>query len=231
MRGFLNSTTLFSLAIAALASVLLPACDSGRDLVSPTSTSSPTSSTSNVTPDFTSGPACALWGVVREGLDSALSVGAVVRLVKEPGGFSAPVIQSTTTDASGTYRIEGIDCGISRIAQVNKPDFFSHEESVLILGDTQRDFTIGRVTYRLAGIIRESPSGMPLVGATVEAVSGPYAGQRSTTYTDGSYFLSVRDTLTVRASKPGYISQEGSVTVTYPAADRDFSLTKQPLGR
>lgn len=180
----------------------------------------------HTTMDFTivRGSACALSGVIRESPGDVPSRGAVVALVKEPGGHSAPAIVSSTTDATGTYQLGGIDCGVSRILRVEKPDFFSHEESVLLAGNTQRDVTIERVTYPLQGFVRERPSGTPLVNATVEVVSGPYAGQKGMTHTDGSYFLQVRDTLTVRASKPGYVSQDATVTVAAPATYKDFSL-------
>jgi len=175
------------------------------------------------------GPGCALSGLVRESPGNAPSVGAVVALVKEPGGHSAPAIVSSTTDATGRYRLGGIDCGVSLLLRVQKPDFFASEESVLISGDTQRDVTISRTTYSLEGFVRESPSGTPLVYATVEIVSGPYAGRTGTTHVDGSYGLSARDTVTVRASKPGYVSQEATVTVAGPAATyKDFSLRKNP---
>ena len=172
------------------------------------------------------GSACALSGVVRESPGDAPSVGAVVALVKEPGGHSAPAIVSSTTDATGTYRLDGIDCGVSRLLRVQKPDFFPSEVPVSIPGDTQRDVTIDRLTYSLEGFVRESPSGTALVYATVEITSGPYAGQKGTTRVDGSYFLSARDTVTLRASKPGYISQEATVTIA-ARATRDFSLRRQ----
>lgn len=172
------------------------------------------------------GSACALSGVVRESPGDAPSVGAIVALVKEPGGHSAPAIVSSTTDATGTYRLDGIDCGVSRLLRVHKPDFSPSEVSVLILGDTQRDVAINRLTYSLEGFVRESPSGTPLVYATVEVVSGPYAAQKGTTHVDGSYSLSARDTVTVRASKPGYVSQDATLTVA-ARATRDFSLRRQ----
>ena len=78
------------------------------------------------------------------------------------------------------------------------------------------------------GIVRESTSGSRLTDATIEVVSGPYAGEKDTTRHDGSYGLSVRDTVTVRASKPGYLSQEATVTVTAPGgAAYDFSLVSR----
>jgi carboxypeptidase family protein len=186
---------------------------------------------SHTTVDFTivPGSACALSGMVQESPGNAPSVGAVVAFVKEPGGPSARVIVSSTTNATGTYQLGGIDCGVSRILRVTKPDFFSHEEYALPAGDARRDVTIERVAYPLEGFVRESPSGSPLVYATVEVVSGPYAGQKSTTRVDGSYFLQVRDTLTVRASKPGYGSQDATVTVAAPATYKDFSLTRAGL--
>jgi hypothetical protein len=171
------------------------------------------------------GSACALSGVVRESPGDAPSVGAFVAVVKEPGGYSAPAIWSTTTDASGTYQLGGIDCGISRILRVEKPEFFPRETSVLFDGDQRRDVTLPRITYLLAGNIRDAASRTPIPDATVEVLSGPYAGQRATSHVDGSYGLSVRDTVTVRASKPGYQSQDATVTVTAPAAYRDFFIT------
>jgi hypothetical protein len=170
-----------------------------------------------------------LWGVVRESPGNALSVGAVVKLVREPGGVSAPGIDSRTTDAAGTYRFDAIDCGLSWWMRVEKNAFFTPEVSVLILGDTRRDVTIERVSYPLRGIVRENLSGTLLADVTVEKLSGSYAGRKTTTHTDGSYGLQVRDTVTVRASKPGYVSQQATVTVTAPAADQDFSLTRQTL--
>jgi len=100
----------------------------------------------NVNFTIVRGFACALSGMVRESPGDSPSVGAVVALVKEPGGYSAPAIVSGTTDATGTYRLGGVDCGVSRLLRVQKPDFFSTEVSVLILGDTQRNVTIERVT-------------------------------------------------------------------------------------
>jgi carboxypeptidase family protein len=124
--------------------------------------------------------------------------------------------------------LDGIECGVSRLLRVQKPDFFPSEVPVLILGDTQRNVTIDRLAYSLQGFVRESPSGPPLVSATVEVVSGPYAGRQGTTHADGSYFLQVRDTVTVRASKPGYVSEDATVTVAGPAATyKDFSLRRK----
>lgn len=170
-------------------------------------------------------PACALSGVVRESPGGAPSAGASVAIVKEPGGYSAPAIWSTTTDANGAYGIGGIDCGISRILRVDKADFFPDETSVLFDGDQRRDVTLRRVTYLLAGTVRDFASRAPIPDATVEVLSGPYAGQRAASHFDGSYGLSARDTVTIRASKPGYQSQDATVTVTAPAAHRDFLLT------
>jgi hypothetical protein len=171
------------------------------------------------------GSACALSGVVRESPGDAPSVGAVVAVVKEPGGYSAPAIVSTTTDPGGLYELAGIDCGVSRILRVSKPDFFDQQISVLFAGDTRKDLTLQRLTYTLRGIVRESASRTPLPDATVEVVSGPYAGRRAMSHVDGSYGLSVRDTVTVRVSKAGYESQDAIVTVAAPGADRDFSIT------
>jgi hypothetical protein len=146
-------------------------------------------------------------------------------IVKEPGGHSAPAIWSTTTDASGTYGLGGVDCGVSRILRVEKPDFFTQETSVLFDGDQRRDVTLPRITYLLAGNVRDAASRTPIPDATIEVLSGPYAGQRATTHFDGSYGLSARDTVTIRASRPGYQSLDATVTVTAPAAYRDFLLT------
>lgn len=175
------------------------------------------------------GSACALSGVVRESPGDAPSAEALVALVKEPGGYSATPIISTATDASGTYRLGGIDCGVSRIVRVEKSGFFDQQGSVLISADTGRDFTIERVTYTLRGIVRDSASRIALPDATLEILSGPYAGRKDMSRVDGSYGLSVRDTGTVRASKPGYAPQDAIVTVTGPT-DRDFSLTRQLSG-
>jgi hypothetical protein len=177
------------------------------------------------------GPACALSGTVRESPGDALSIGALVKLVKEPGGSSASSIVSTTTSAGGRYRLEGIDCGVSHWLRVEKEDFFSTEAAVRIAGETQRDVTISRVTYPLRGFVREAPSGTPLVDATVEVVTGPYAGQKDATRADGSYFLQVRDDVTVRASKAGYVPEEATVMVASPSAYREFFLTRQPSAR
>jgi hypothetical protein len=182
----------------------------------------------HTTLDFTivRGAACALSGVVRESPGDAPSSGAVVALVKEPGGHSAPRIVSSATDASGSYRLGGVDCGVSRLLRVEKSDFSGAEVPVTINGETKRDVTISRVAYLLRGFVRESPSGTALANATVEVVSGPYAGQNNTTHADGSYGLQVRDTVTVRASKPGYVSREITVTVA-AATNQDFSLSRQ----
>jgi hypothetical protein len=96
--------------------------------------------------------------------------------------------------------------------------------SVLIDIDVRRDLTIERITYPLRGIVRDASTGTALRDATVEVISGPYVGLRTTTFTDGSYRVSVRDTVTVRVSKSGYVSQEAVVTVAFPEAYREFVL-------
>jgi hypothetical protein len=103
----------------------------------------------HTTVDFTIvlGSACAVSGIVREWPGDAASTGAAVALVKEPGGHSAPAIVSSLTDATGTYRLDGVDCGISRLLRVQKPGFFPSEMSVSILGDTRRDVTIDRLAF------------------------------------------------------------------------------------
>ena len=171
---------------------------------------------------------CSVFGLVRESPSGAMSVAATVKVVKEPGGYSAPAMVSATTDATGGYRLNGIDCGVSRRLRVEKADFFSQEMSVLMDTDIRRDVTIERITYLLRGIVRDASNRTALRDAIVEVVGGPYSGRQSTTFTDGSYGVSVRDTVRIRVSKPGYVAQEAVVTVTFPGADRDFSLTIVP---
>ena len=184
----------------------------------------------HTTVDFTIvlGSACTLSGTVREFPNNLPSVGAIAAIVREPGGYSAPVVVSSLTDSSGRYQLGGIDCGSIRRLRVEKNDFFPQEEQVLFAGNVLRDVTIQPVTYVLRGFVRDSASGTPLVFATVEVVSGPYAGQKATTFTDGSYLLQVRDTLAIRASKPGYAAQAATVTVSGPNVYKDFALTSAP---
>jgi hypothetical protein len=208
------------IATAAVTLVVL-GCGGPRTSESPLAAVPEVSVPSPVVPT----PACTVSGVVRESPGGAPSAGASVDIVKEPGGYSAPVIWSTTTDARGSYGIGGIDCGISRIVRIQKTDFFPAEISVLFDGQLRKDFTIDRITYLLRGIIRDAASRTPIPNATVEILSGPYAGRRDTSHIDGSYGLSARDTVTVRVSKAGYQSQDATATVDAPAASRDFLLT------
>ena len=201
------------------------ACGRGRNPESP----SPVPVTPELSndPQIVRGFGCALSGVIRESPGGAPAAGASIAIVKEPGGYSAPSIVSSTTDSGGTYQIGGIDCGISRRLRIQKADFFTLETSVLFDGDLRKDFTIERITYSLRGIVRDGASRTPIPDVTVEILSGPYSGRKTTSHLDGSYGLSARDTVTVRVSKTGYESQEATVTVAVPGADRDFSITRR----
>jgi hypothetical protein len=215
-RYFVRAVVAYAAAPAMLASYACSAENRGPTSPSPVGTPPPA-------PINATG--CSVSGVVHESPTGAISVGATVKIVKEPGGYSAPAIVSGRTDATGGYRLDGIDCGVSRLLRVEKSDFFSQEMSVLIASDVRRDLTIERITYPLRGIVRDASTATVVRDAIVEVISGPYAGLRTTTFTDGSYRVSVRDTVTVRVSKHGYVSQEVVVTVTFPESYRDFSLT------
>jgi len=186
---------------------------------------------SNTTLDLTVVRGCAVTGVVRESPGGAVSAGATVKIVNEPGGYSAPAIVTASTDAIGSYRLDGLQCGFTQRLRVEKNDFFPQELPVMIAGEPRQDVTIERLTYSLFGTVRESPSGAPVRDATVHVLTGPYAGRTATTHTDGSYGLSVRDTVTLRASKLGYTPQEVVVTITSSPSYRDFTLPIQSSTR
>lgn len=192
------------LLILALGVLTLAACDSGPTPLSPSSPLPPASSSSLPLETYT------LSGNVRESTNPQAVPDVRIEVTDGPNAG-----RFTTTDREGRFALPLLEGRFQ--LRVSRS------------GDVRRDFTMQRITYGLVGIVRESPSGTPLADADVEILSGPYAGQRATTHKDGSYGLSVRETVRVRAAKPGWESQEATVTVTGPASTyQDFLLPRRP---
>jgi len=85
------------------------------------------------------------------------------------------------------------------------------------------------------GYVFDSATGGCLQGATVEVIAGPHIGQQSfqkdCDFDIGqgySFVLPAGESLTLRASAPGYTSQEKSDTVSSGGSGQfNFSLMKQ----
>lgn len=100
---------------------------------------------SNTTLDLNVVRACFIGGTVREAPNGTASFGATVKIVNDPGGASAPAIVSGTTNADGSYRLDGIPCGAVRRLRVEKSGFVPQELPVTIDGENYQDVTLAPI--------------------------------------------------------------------------------------
>jgi hypothetical protein len=92
--------------------------------------------------------------------------------------------------------------------------------------------------YVLSGVVKDDATATPIVGATVQIVSGFAQGEQATTNDNGAYFIDgilTGEVFSVGASKPGYVSSTKSYRVDSPVGPGggnppflDFLLQSQP---
>ena len=139
--------------------------------------------------------------------------------------------RATISDSLGRYRLEQLSVANATV-RATLPGFF--EEVVTapqLCGDRQLEIRLTPLDARLEGTVTvfDTPLGfVPLEGATVQIVSGTGAGQSVLTDAAGRYsFTGVYGTLTVRASKAGYTSEDHIFFVRDPVNFWNFGLRRQ----
>ena len=87
-----------------------------------------------------------------------------------------------------------------------------------------------RPIFTLTGVVADASNGAPLAGAQVSVLTGPHAGATVTTDALGRYAIGglTRGTITVRATRSGYVASDRSVGV-FGNARQDFPLAAVPV--
>lgn len=198
----------------------MPACGSDP-AVSP----SPVSPSPTVVPAPTPIGPHSLSGEIRERRTEhgARIPGARVEIASGPdtGRFA-------TSDSLGQFLIDSLAAGDVTV-RVTKQDYVDEVATAAVSGNRQIEIRLTPADARFEGQVFDATSGLiALNGATVEMVSGPVTGQTVVTNAAGQYaFTGVHGTFTVRASKPGYTTEERSVRVTDPIVYWNFGLRRQ----
>jgi hypothetical protein len=144
-------------------------------------------------------------------------------IIARTGGCGAAA--AATTDADGNYGTSA-DIVDGYIVQVNKPGYNPFSRSGFsVRGDTAFDVTL-EPGVTITGSVSESGVGA-LPGATVEVISGPNAGLKTTSNilaNAGFYLLNVLPgDVGLRVSKPGYETVERVVPAAV-SSNADFVL-------
>lgn len=174
---------------------------------------------SNVTPGT-------IKGVVKDAATGQPLNGVSVALQSNPN-------RKTMTDPTGSYTLSDIPPGLQKItyslsgysdmsATVNIPAGFILDLGVLPL-------TSNPSVGVMKGTVTDADNGQPLEGVTI-AVAGAFTGSTATG-TDGGFLIGniTPGFITFTASKPGYYSLNGSLTVTAGEVSFfDFQMTPLP---
>lgn len=147
-----------------------------------------------------------LFGTVRDAERRPIAGAGVSVVGRWKGGWFSE------TDSGGAYRIGGMPRGDSYTVTAHKAGFErSSAAMTLEAAEARYDFAL-RVGVRVSGEVLEAGVG-PLVGATVEVVSGPNAGRKAVTSQNGYFELPhlLPGLLTLRAGKAGYVPDEDLV--------------------
>jgi len=136
--------------------------------------------------------------------------------------------RATISDSLGRYRLEQLAAADVTV-RATLPGFFDELVTTLLCVDRQLEIRLTPANARLEGTVFDSTSALtPLEGAIVEIVSGTGAGQTAVTDAGGRYsFTGLYGTLTVRASKAGYTSENHTFTVRDPISFWNFGLRRQ----
>ncbi len=138
--------------------------------------------------------------------------------------------RATTSDSLGRYRMEQLAVANVTV-RATLPGFFDEVATTSLCGDRQLEIRLTPMDARLEGTVTvfETPSGpTPIEGATVQILSGTGAGRTAVTDAAGRYSLTgLYGTLTVRASKAGFTSEDRIFTVRDPVSFWNFGLRRQ----
>jgi len=138
--------------------------------------------------------------------------------------------RATNSDSLGRYRLEQLAVANVTV-RATLPGFFDEVATTSLCGDRQLEIRLTPEDARLEGTVTvfETPSGpTPLEGATVQILSGTGAGRTAVTDAAGRYSLTgLYGTLTVRASKAGFASEDRIFTVRDPVSFWNFGLRRQ----
>jgi hypothetical protein len=138
--------------------------------------------------------------------------------------------RATISDSLGRYRLEQLAVADVTV-RATLPGFFDEVAPTSLCGDRQLEIRLTPLDARLEGTVTvfDTPAGFaPLQGATVQIVSGTGAGQTVLTDAAGHYsFTGLYGTLTVRASKTGYTSEDHTFSVRDPVSFWNFGLRRQ----
>jgi hypothetical protein len=136
--------------------------------------------------------------------------------------------RATISDSLGRYRLEQL--AVANITvRATLPGFFDEVATTSLCGDRQLEIRLTPVDARLEGTVYDTTSGFaPLEGATVQILSGTGAGRTAVTDAAGHYsFTGLYGTLTVRASKAGFTSEDHIFSVRDPVSFWNFGLRRQ----
>ncbi|HEY3161526.1 MAG TPA: carboxypeptidase regulatory-like domain-containing protein [Vicinamibacterales bacterium] len=135
--------------------------------------------------------------------------------------------RATISDSLGRYRLEQLAAADVTV-RATLPGFFDELVTTPLCGDRQLEIGLTPTNARLEGTVLDSTAALtPLEGAIVEIVSGTGAGQTAVTDAGGRYsFTGLYGTLTVRASKAGYTSENHTFTVRDPISFWNFGLRR-----
>ena len=165
-----------------------------------------------------------LSGEVRERRteNGARIAGVRVEVVSGPDAGRA-----TISDSLGRYRLEQL--AVANVSvRATLPGFFDEVVTASLCGDRQLEIRMTPANASLQGTVFDATSGFtPLEGATVQIVSGTGAGRTAVTDAAGGYaFSGLYGTLTVRASKAGYTTEDHTFTVRDPTSFWNFGLRR-----
>jgi hypothetical protein len=120
----------------------------------------------------------------------------------------ATLMGTTTTDANGNYSVD-VDAGTGYTVQVSAPAYTTlNQNSVTVVANatTTLNLQATLILGTLAGVVRDSVSGLGIAGATVEVYNGATLIGTTTTDGNGNYTLNVPpgSSYTIQVSDAGY---------------------------
>ncbi len=165
-----------------------------------------------------------LAGVVTDTATGLPIAGAAVLVVD-----SANVTNTLTTDAGGHYAATNIAAGVATVT-ANKSGYTTATASPTIVAGTNTQ-DLGLTPNILTGVVTDTITTLPIVGATVVVTDSSNVVYTITTDAAGRYGVTNLPTgpATVTASKADYGSATASPTIVLGANTQDLSLTANTL--
>ena len=142
---------------------------------------------------------------------------------------SSNVVHTVTTDVTGHYGITNLPTGPATLTASQTGYASATSHPTINLGPNTQDEALTANT--LAGVVTNTISGLPIVGATVVVVDSASVTNTLTTDAAGHYAVTniAAGAATVTASKSGYTTATATPTIVAGVNAQDLGLTANTL--